>query len=56
MGNCTSNNGSDPVARAHSDVIDHEIEVHSRTFRKECKILLLGQSSCHRSVKESSNS
>ncbi|KAF7968836.1 hypothetical protein HWV62_29192 [Athelia sp. TMB] len=40
MGNCTSQN--DVLAQARSDAIDREIEVDSKKFRKECKILLLG--------------
>ncbi|KAF7972378.1 hypothetical protein HWV62_1090 [Athelia sp. TMB] len=40
MGNCTSQN--DRLAQARSDAIDREIEVDSKKFRKECKILLLG--------------
>ena len=41
MGNCTSQ--SDRAAKAHSDAIDRDIENDSKKFRKECKILLLGE-------------
>lgn len=41
MGNCTSQ--SDRAAKAHSDAIDKDIENDSKKFRKECKILLLGE-------------
>lgn len=41
MGNCTST--SDRQAKAHSDAIDKDIEQDSKKFRKECKILLLGE-------------
>jgi hypothetical protein len=42
MGNCVS--GTDARAeKARSDAIDKQIEEDSRKFRKECKILLLGE-------------
>ncbi|EPQ55439.1 G-protein alpha subunit [Gloeophyllum trabeum ATCC 11539] len=40
MGNCAST--EDKEAKARSDAIDRDIEVDSRRYRKECKILLLG--------------
>ncbi|TFK45405.1 guanine nucleotide binding protein, alpha subunit [Heliocybe sulcata] len=40
MGNCGST--EDKEAKARSDAIDRDIEVDSRKYRKECKILLLG--------------
>ncbi|KZT27185.1 guanine nucleotide binding protein, alpha subunit [Neolentinus lepideus HHB14362 ss-1] len=40
MGNCAST--EDKEAKARSDAIDRDIEIDSRRYRKECKILLLG--------------
>ena len=42
MGNCISS--QDRVEKAKSDAIDRQLEEDSRRLRKECKILLLGQS------------
>jgi hypothetical protein len=41
MGNCAS--GGDQAAYARSAAIDKQIEEDSKKFRKECKILLLGE-------------
>ena len=41
MGNCAS--VQDRTEKARSDEIDKQIEEDSRKFRKECKILLLGE-------------
>lgn len=41
MGNCAS--VQDRTEKERSDEIDRMIEEDSRRFRKECKILLLGQ-------------
>jgi len=41
MGNCIS--AQDRAEKAVSDAIDKQIEEDSRKFRKECKILLLGE-------------
>ena len=43
MGNCVSS--SDREAQQRSQEIDRQIEEDSRRFKKECKILLLGESS-----------
>ena len=42
MGNCVSTQDREAVAR--SQEIDRQIEEDSKKFKKECKILLLGQS------------
>lgn len=43
MGNCFSS-GDEKDARERSYAIDKQIEEDSRKFKKECKILLLGES------------
>lgn len=42
MGNCLAS-AQDRAEKARSDAIDRQIEEDSKKFRKECKILLLGE-------------
>lgn len=42
MGNCFSSN-EEKEARERSYAIDKQLEEDSRKFKKECKILLLGE-------------
>lgn len=42
MGNCLSSN-DEKEAKDRSTNIDRQIEEDSRKFKKECKILLLGE-------------
>jgi guanine nucleotide-binding protein subunit alpha len=43
MGGCVST--ADRAGKARSDEIDRQIEEDNRRFKRECKILLLGESS-----------
>ncbi|KAG9308775.1 guanine nucleotide binding protein, alpha subunit [Chiua virens] len=52
MGNCISS--QDGAQKERSDAIDRQLEEDSRRLRKECKILLLGQSPCQHLVPLSS--
>ncbi|KAG9310542.1 G-protein alpha subunit-domain-containing protein [Chiua virens] len=52
MGNCISS--QDRAQKERSDAIDRQLEGDSRRLRKECKILLLGQSPCQHLVPLSS--
>lgn len=42
MGNCVSQ--PDQEEKSKSDAIDKQLEEDSKRFKRECKILLLGQS------------
>lgn len=45
MGACLSSSHEEKGAKERSVAIDRQIEEDSRKFKKECKILLLGESS-----------
>jgi hypothetical protein len=43
MGNCASSN-QEADGKTRSDMIDRQIEEDAKKYKRECKILLLGQS------------